>query len=64
MTVLEVGRAALTAAGLLALVALGAGVTSLLAISIPVGAVIALLARHLLRGHGIRPRFDRPSGPT
>ena len=60
VTVLEVGRAALTAAGLLALVALGAGVTSLLAVSIPVGAVIALLARHLLRGHGIRPRFDRP----
>jgi len=60
VTVLEVGRAALTAAGLLALVALGAGVTSLLAVSIPVGAVIALLARHLLRGHGIRPRYDRP----
>ena len=59
VTLLEVGRAALTAAGLLALVALGAGVTALMAISIPVGVVIALLARHLLRGHGIRPRFDR-----
>ena len=59
VTVLEVGRAALTAAGLLALIALGAGVTLLLAISLPVSAVIALLARRLLRGHGIRPRFDR-----
>ena len=59
VTVLEVVRAALAAAGLLALVALGAGVTWLLAVSVPVSAVVALLARRLLRGHGLRPRFDR-----
>ena len=59
VTVLEVGRAALTAAGLLTLVALGAGVTLLLAVAIPVSAIIALTARRLLRGHGLRPRFDR-----
>lgn len=59
VTLLEVGRAALTAAGLLTLIALGAGVTSMLAVTIPVSGLLALLARHLLRGHGLRPRFDR-----
>ena len=58
VTVLEVGRAALTAAGLLTLVALGAGVTLLLAVAIPVSAIVALTARRLLRGHGLRPRVD------
>ena len=59
VTVLEVGRAALTAAGLLTLVALGAGVTLLLAVAIPVSAIVALTARRLMRGHGLRPRVDR-----
>ena len=59
VTVLEVVRAALTAAALLALVALGAGVTLAARDRVPVSAVVALLARRMLRGHGLRPRFDR-----
>jgi O-antigen/teichoic acid export membrane protein len=48
---LEFLRQALTAAGIVALVAVGASVTAFLAVSIPVGIVVGAITLFTLRGH-------------
>jgi len=57
LTALEVGRQALTAAGLLTLIALGATVSWLLAVSIPIGLLLAAVCIRI--GPAVRPRLDR-----
>jgi O-antigen/teichoic acid export membrane protein len=59
LTLLDLGRQVLTVAGFGLLVALGAGVTAFLAVTVPVGVVLVVAAAIVVREHvPVRPSFD------
>jgi O-antigen/teichoic acid export membrane protein len=60
VTALDLARQVLTVAGVLALIAAGAGLVEFLGLSVPVGIVVAAMTVVAIRGRSVvRPAFDR-----